>query len=65
MMLLNQINTKLLISLLLIVALQFSFSQEKIKIDGISSVIGDFIILDSDIDKAGKLYVEPIEPTQS
>ena len=51
MMLLNQINTKLLISLLLIVALQFSFSQEKIKIDGISSVIGDFIILDSDIDK--------------
>jgi peptidyl-prolyl cis-trans isomerase SurA len=51
MMLLNQINTKLLISLLLIVAIQFSFSQEKIKIDGISSVIGDFIILDSDIDK--------------
>ena len=51
MMLLNQINTKLLISSLLIVALQFSFSQEKIKIDGISSVIGDFIILDSDIDK--------------
>ena len=51
MMLLNQINTKLLISLLLIVFLQFSFSQEKIKVDGISSVIGDFIILDSDIDK--------------
>ena len=51
MMLLNQINTKLLISSLLIVSLQFSFSQEKIKIDGISSVIGDFIILDSDIDK--------------
>ena len=51
MMLLNQINTKLLISSLLIVSLQFSFSQEKIKVDGISSVIGDFIILDSDIDK--------------
>ncbi len=51
MMLLNQINTKFLISLLLIVFLQFSFSQEKIKVDGISSVIGDFIILDSDIDK--------------
>ncbi len=51
MMLLNQINMKLLISSLLIVVLQFSFSQEKIKIDGISSVIGDFIILDSDIDK--------------
>ena len=51
MMLLNQINTKLLISSLLIVFLQFSFSQEKIKVDGISSVIGDFIILDSDIDK--------------
>ena len=51
MMLLNQINTKLLISSLLTVFLQFSFSQEKIKVDGISSVIGDFIILDSDIDK--------------
>ena len=51
MMRLNQINTKLLISSLLIVFLQFSFSQEKIKVDGISSVIGDFIILDSDIDK--------------
>ena len=51
MMLLNQTNTKLLISSLLIVFFQFSFSQEKIKIDGISSVIGDFIILDSDIDK--------------
>ena len=51
MMLLNQTNTKLLISSLLIVFFQFSFSQEKIKVDGISSVIGDFIILDSDIDK--------------
>ena len=29
----------------------FSFTQEKIKVDGISSVVGDFIILDSDIDK--------------
>ena len=48
MMLLNQTNTKLLISSLLIVF--FNFSQEKIKVDGISSV-KDFIILDSDIDK--------------
>ncbi|MEE3034301.1 MAG: peptidylprolyl isomerase [Bacteroidota bacterium] len=33
---------------------QFSFSQvkeDRIKIDGVSSVIGDYVILDSDIDK--------------
>ena len=42
---------KYLISLLLILFLNLSFSQEKIKVDGISSVVGDFIILDSDIDK--------------
>ena len=42
---------KLINSLFLLLAFQLSFSQEKIKIDGISSVIGDFIILDSDIDK--------------
>lgn len=42
---------KYLNSLLLILFLNLSFSQEKIKVDGISSVVGDFIILDSDIDK--------------
>ena len=51
MMHLNQRNMKLINSLFLLLAFQLSFSQEKIKIDGISSVIGDFIILDSDIDK--------------
>lgn len=42
---------KYLNSILLFVIIQFSYSQEKIKVDGISSVVGDFIILDSDIDK--------------
>ena len=36
-------------SLFLVLLLQLSYSQEKIKVDGISSVVGDFIILDSDI----------------
>lgn len=48
---LNQINMKYLNSILLFLFMQFSYSQEKIKVDGISSVVGDFIILDSDIDK--------------
>ena len=42
---------KFLNSLFLVLVFQLSFSQEKIKVDGISSVVGDFIILDSDIDK--------------
>jgi len=51
MMHLNQGNMRFLNSLFLVLIFQISFSQEKIKIDGISSVVGDFIILDSDIDK--------------
>ena len=50
-MLLNQGNMKFINNLLLVLIFQFSFTQEKIKVDGISSVVGDFIILDSDIDK--------------
>ena len=50
-MLLNQGNMKFINSLLLLLIFQLSFTQEKIKVDGISSVVGDFIILDSDIDK--------------
>ena len=50
-MLLNQGNMKFINSLLLLLVFQLSFTQEKIKVDGISSVVGDFIILDSDIDK--------------
>ncbi len=51
MMHLNQGNMKFINSLLFLLIFQFSFTQEKIKVDGISSVVGDFIILDSDIDK--------------
>ena len=51
MMRLNQGNMRFLNSLLLILSFQLLFAQEKIKVDGISSVVGDFIILDSDIDK--------------
>ena len=51
MMHLNQRNMKLINSIFLLFVFQLSFSQEKIKIDGISSVVGDFIILDSDVDK--------------
>ena len=50
-MLLYQRNMKFINSLLLLLFFQLSFTQEKIKVDGISSVVGDFIILDSDIDK--------------
>ena len=59
-MLLNQTNLKYLIDMkkvLLIIALlvtSFSFSQysnNKVKVDGVSAVIGDYVILDSDIDK--------------
>ena len=49
MMLLNPGNMKFLNSLFLVLVFQLSFSQEKIKVDGISSVVGDFIILDSDV----------------
>ena len=51
MMHLNQGNMKFINSLLFFLIFQLSFTQEKIKVDGISSVVGDFIILDSDIDK--------------
>ena len=30
---------------------QFLFSQEREKIDGVAAVIGDFVVLESDIDK--------------
>tara|TARA_B100001057_G_scaffold66063_1_gene59833 strand:+ start:4907 stop:6250 length:1344 start_codon:yes stop_codon:yes gene_type:complete len=42
---------KIINSFFILLIFQFTFSQEKIKVDGISSVVGDFIILDSDIDK--------------
>ena len=48
---LNQGNMKFISSFFVLLIFQFSFTQEKIKVDGISSVVGDFIILDSDIDK--------------
>ncbi len=42
---------RIISSIFILLIFQFNFSQEKIKVDGISSVVGDFIILDSDIDK--------------
>ena len=57
---LNQTNLKYLIDMkkvIFIIALlvtSFSFSQNsniKLKVDGVSAVIGDYVILDSDIDK--------------
>ena len=30
---------------------QFLFTQEREKIDGVAAVIGDFVVLESDIDK--------------
>ena len=48
---------KLLIKIIIfhfLIISQFTYSQvleNRIKIDGVSSVIGDYVILDSDIDK--------------
>ncbi len=58
-MLLNQKNLKYMIDIktlfilnLFLINLTFSQSLDnKIKVDGVSAVIGDYIILDSDIDK--------------
>ena len=58
-MLLNQKNLKYIISMkifftLFLFLINLTFSQNldnKIKVDGVSAVIGDYIILDSDIDK--------------
>ena len=58
-MLLNQKNLKYMIDINILFILNlflinFTFSQSldnKIKVDGVSAVIGDYIILDSDIDK--------------
>ena len=58
-MLLNQKNLKYMIYIKILFILNlflinFTFSQSldnKIKVDGVSAVIGDYIILDSDIDK--------------
>ena len=48
----NNMEKKLLFILFLV--FNFSFSQNsanKLKVDGVSAVIGDYVILDSDIDK--------------
>ena len=59
-MLLNQTNLKFLIDMKKIIlittllVINFSYSQNfnnKVKVDGVSAVIGDYVILDSDIDK--------------
>ncbi len=57
---LNQTNLKYLINMKKVIfittllVISFSFSQNshnKVKVDGVSAVIGDYVILDSDIDK--------------
>ena len=57
----KKINLKFLINklitLIFFINVQFLLAQTennsyKIKIDGIAAVVGDFVILDSDIDKA-------------
>tara|TARA_B100001250_G_scaffold101914_1_gene85787 strand:+ start:6549 stop:7943 length:1395 start_codon:yes stop_codon:yes gene_type:complete len=59
-MLLNQTNLKFLIDMRKVIfittllVINFSFSQNsnnRVKVDGVSAVIGDYVILDSDIDK--------------
>lgn len=44
------INRKFFLSFFLI-AISFSFAQRKEKVDGVVAVIGDYIVLDSDIDQ--------------
>ena len=43
------INRKFLLALFLVTSL-FTFAQKKEKIDGVIAVVGDYIVLDSDID---------------
>lgn len=43
------INRKIFLSLFLI-ATAFSFAQKKEKVDGVIAVVGDYIVLDSDVD---------------
>ena len=47
------ISLKFTLSFLLFLGAQFAFAQEqqRIKLDGVVSVVGDYVILDSDIDK--------------
>ena len=47
------ISLKFTLSFLLFLGTQFAFAQEqqRIKLDGVVSVVGDYVILDSDIDK--------------
>ena len=58
MMLYNQINLKFTLKylkaiILLLLCIQNTFSQKpkRFKLDGVASVVGDYVILDSDIDK--------------
>ncbi len=42
---------KRIVFLLIVLFTLFNYSQERKKIDGVAAVIGDFVVLDSDIDK--------------
>lgn len=43
------INKKIFLSLILVVT-SFTFAQKKEKVDGVIAVVGDYVVLDSDID---------------
>ena len=49
------LNNPQLIALVFLLGISFSFAQNKQKVDGVAAVVGDFIVLDSDIDL---MYIE-------
>ena len=49
------LNNPQLIALIFLFGISFSFAQNKQKVDGVAAVVGDFIVLDSDIDL---MYIE-------
>lgn len=49
------LNNLQLIALVFLLGISFSFAQNKQKVDGVAAVVGDFIVLDSDIDL---MYIE-------
>ena len=49
----KKINLKFIINLLLIICFNLhSQNDNRVRIDGVSAVVGDYVILNSDIDKA-------------
>ena len=49
----KKINLKFIINLLFIICFNlYSQNDNRVRIDGVSAVVGDYVILNSDIDKA-------------